>query len=99
MTEEEIIAAKFELETIKDIEEGYALTQKEYDRLHYETDAIKELRKTQVHLRHCVQNYLLLVIQINEYWPVVQLINLPIALVVLLTFCMLSIDFTISFTS
>ncbi|KAH0567170.1 uncharacterized protein LOC123262161 [Cotesia glomerata] len=47
MTEEEVVAAKLELETIKDIEEGYALTQKEYDRLHYETDAIKELRKTQ----------------------------------------------------
>ncbi|XP_057326540.1 uncharacterized protein LOC130668324 isoform X2 [Microplitis mediator] len=47
LSEEEVLEAKHELEAVKDIEDGYTLTQKDYDRLHYETDAIKELRKTQ----------------------------------------------------
>ncbi|XP_034950708.1 uncharacterized protein [Chelonus insularis] len=47
MTEEEAVAAKKELEISKDVEDGYMLTQKEYDRIHYETEAIKDLRGTQ----------------------------------------------------
>ncbi|XP_014297336.1 uncharacterized protein LOC103575222 [Microplitis demolitor] len=47
LSEEEVLEAKHELEAVQDIEDGYTLTQKDYDRLHYETDAIKELRKTQ----------------------------------------------------
>ncbi|KAK0178735.1 hypothetical protein PV327_007598 [Microctonus hyperodae] len=47
MTSEETIIAKRELEAAKDIEDGYMLTQREFDRLHYETDAIKDLRETQ----------------------------------------------------
>lgn len=44
---EETAAAKKEMERSKDIENGYVLTQEEYDRLHYETEAIKELRQAQ----------------------------------------------------
>ncbi|XP_043270955.1 uncharacterized protein [Venturia canescens] len=44
---EETAAAKKKHEINKDIENGYVLTQDEYDRLHYETGAIKELRDAQ----------------------------------------------------
>lgn len=48
MTPEEVAAAMREQEAAKDIENGYLLTQEDYDRLYFETDAIKELREMQV---------------------------------------------------
>ncbi|XP_024939200.1 uncharacterized protein LOC107266164 isoform X2 [Cephus cinctus] len=47
MSPQEISDLKREQEAVKDIEDGYMLTQEEYDRLHYETEAVKELRETQ----------------------------------------------------
>lgn len=48
MTPVEISAVITEQEIRKDIDNGYLLTQGGYDRLYFETDAIKELREMQV---------------------------------------------------
>ncbi|XP_048509027.1 uncharacterized protein LOC105689928 isoform X3 [Athalia rosae] len=47
MTANEIAAIMSEQESAKDIENGYLLSQEDYDRLYFETDAIKELREMQ----------------------------------------------------
>ncbi|XP_046736405.1 uncharacterized protein LOC124405506 isoform X2 [Diprion similis] len=47
MTTEEIAVIMTEQEKEKDIENGYLLTQEDYDRLYFETEAIKELREMQ----------------------------------------------------
>ncbi|XP_011304948.1 uncharacterized protein [Fopius arisanus] len=47
LTAEELAEVKREEEAESDIVNGYMLTQEEYDRLHYETAAIKDLREAQ----------------------------------------------------
>ncbi|XP_044007223.1 uncharacterized protein LOC122851821 isoform X1 [Aphidius gifuensis] len=47
LTSEEVAAIELENEATKDIENGYMLPQEEYDRLHYETNEIKEFRDAQ----------------------------------------------------
>ncbi|XP_033215807.1 uncharacterized protein LOC117172121 isoform X1 [Belonocnema kinseyi] len=47
LTPEEVTTYLKEQEELKDIEDGYILNQEEFDRLHYETDAVKHLREAQ----------------------------------------------------
>ncbi|XP_063974543.1 uncharacterized protein LOC135161158 [Diachasmimorpha longicaudata] len=47
LTAEELAEVKREEEAESDIDNGYMLSQEEYDRLHYETAAIKDLREAQ----------------------------------------------------
>lgn len=50
LTKEEVKKYVTEQTTIKDIQDGYMMSQEDYDRLHYEADSVKELKKAQVNI-------------------------------------------------